>query len=82
MLVIYGSMLCKDCVECRKDLDQAGISYEFRDFSQSLLWLKDFLKIRDSDPQFSEVKTAGAIGIPCIVGENGEVFLEWDTFLE
>ena len=25
MLKIYGSMLCPDCVECRKDLDQAGI---------------------------------------------------------
>ena len=24
MLKIYGSMLCKDCVQCREDLDKAG----------------------------------------------------------
>ena len=31
MLKIYGSMLCPDCVQIRKDLDKAGVEYEYLD---------------------------------------------------
>ena len=81
MLKIYGSMLCPDCVACRQDLDAAGVSYEYCDFSENLLWLKEFLAIRDNDPQFVELKQAGKIGIPCIIRENSTVTLDWEEFI-
>ena len=37
MLKIYGSMLCKDCVECVADLKKANVEFEFYDFADSLL---------------------------------------------
>ena len=77
MIKIYGSMLCPDCVKCREDLDQAGISYEYLDFAQSLAYLKEFLKIRETCPLFEEVKSRGGIGIPCIVKEDGSITLDW-----
>ena len=80
MLKIYGSMLCPDCVKCREDLDRAGVSYEYLDFSDSLVNLKEFLKLREL-PMFEEVKAAGSIGIPCIVDENGTVSLTWDQYI-
>lgn len=76
-MIIYGSMLCPDCVECRKDLDAAGKAYEYRDFSENLLHLKEFLKLRDENPLFEEVKREGKIGIPCIVHDDGSVALIW-----
>lgn len=82
MLKIYGSMLCPDCVACRADLDKAGIAYEYLDFSESLLNLKAFLKIRDGNPMFDEVRAAGSIGIPCIVKEDGSVTLDWEEFIK
>lgn len=81
MLKIYGSMLCKDCVACRKELDQAGVAYEFLDFADSLVNLKTFLSLRDNNSQFSKIRETGKIGIPCIVDDDGEIFLEWDSFL-
>ena len=81
MLKIYGSMLCPDCVQCRNDLDGAGVTYEYLDFSESLLHLKEFLKIRDESPLFAELKQAGKIGIPCIVTEDGAVHLDWAEFM-
>ena len=45
MLKIYGSMLCRDCVECVEDLKKANVEFEFLDFADSLLHLKEFLKI-------------------------------------
>lgn len=80
MLKIYGSMMCPDCVECRKDLDEAGVSYEYLDFADSLRNLKEFLKIRDREAMFDSLKADGKIGIPCIVREDGSVTLDWEEF--
>ena len=78
MIKIYGSMLCKDCVQCREDLDKAGISYEYLDFADNLQHLKEFLAIREENPLFDEVREKGGIGIPCIVKEDGSITLDWE----
>ena len=74
---IYGSMLCPDCVQCCKDLDVAGTSYVFCDFANDLKNLKEFLRIRDTEAIFDDVKREGKIGIPCIVTDDGSVSLSW-----
>lgn len=74
---IYGSMLCPDCVECCKDLDAAGTSYVFYDFADDLRNLKEFLKLRDTNPVFDTLKQEGKIGIPCIVHSDGTISLTW-----
>lgn len=81
MLKIYGSMLCPDCVKCREDLDKAGVDYEYLDFSDSLKNLKEFLAIRDSSDLFDDVRKNGSIGIPCILEENGSIFLDWEAYM-
>lgn len=81
MLKIYGSMLCPDCVRCRRDLDSAGVAYEYLDFSDNLGNLKEFLALRDSLALFVPVKAGGSIGIPCIVREDGSVTLDWEEFM-
>lgn len=77
-MTIYGSMLCPDCVQCRKTLDRAGIEYTFLDFGEDLKHLKAFLQIRDGNPLFDAVRREGKIGIPCIVGSDGSVRLDWE----
>lgn len=81
MIKIYGSMLCKDCVQCREDLDKAGTSYEYLDFAENLLHLKEFLALRDGNPLFDAVREKGGIGIPCIVKDDGCVTLDWEEFM-
>jgi glutaredoxin-related protein len=82
MLKIYGSMLCKDCVECVEDLKKANVDFEFLDFADSLLYLKEFLAIRDGNDQFNAAREKGSIGIPAIVKEDSSVTLDWDEFLK
>ena len=60
---------------------EAGIAYEYLDFSEELKNLKEFLKIRDGNPLFDELRAEGKIGIPCIVTEDGRVTLDWSEFL-
>lgn len=81
MLTIYGSMMCPDCVECRKDLDEAGVEYTYLDFAEDLRNLKAFLALRDTDPAFAQVREEGRIGIPCIMGEDGTVSLDWSMYV-
>ena len=81
MLKIYGSMMCPDCVECRRDLDEAGVAYEYLDFADDLRNLKAFLALRDQEKVFEEVRAEGKIGIPCILREDGLVTLDWAEYV-
>ena len=81
MLKIYGSMLCKDCVECVAALKKANVEFEFCDFADNLHYLKEFLKIRDESSLFNQVREKGSIGIPTIVKADGSVCLDWAEFL-
>ena len=82
MLKIYGSMLCPDCVKCCQDLKNANVAFEYYDFCDSLLYLKEFLKMRDESSIFEEARSNGKIGIPCILREDGTITLEWEDFLK
>lgn len=76
-MIIYGSKLCPDCVRCLEDMEKNGVRYEYRDFGNDLRALKEFLTIRDRDPQFNSIREDGKIGIPCIVDDDGTVRLNW-----
>lgn len=82
MLKIYGSQQCSDCVNCKRDLDAANVPYLYLNISENLLFLKKFLKHRDSNPLFDEIKKRGQIGIPCIEREDGSITFEWDEFIK
>ncbi len=81
MLRIYGSMLCKDCVQCREDLDKAGVAYQYLDFADDLMHLKEFMKMRDTLPVFATARQEGKIGIPWVIDVNGEVSLDWTQLM-
>jgi len=44
------------------------------DITENLMFLKMFLKYRDNNPVFDEIKEKGYIGIPCVVVNEGEKF--------
>ena len=80
MLKVYGSMLCPDCVQCRAELDKAGVAYEYLDFAENLRNLKEFLILRET-PLFADIRKEGKIGIPCIVKEDGSITLSWEEYM-
>ena len=82
MLTIYGSLLCPDCVRCCEELKTANIDFEYCDFAENLLFLKEFLQLRDNHPIFTPVRDAGKIGIPCILRDDGSLTLDWEEFLQ
>ena len=80
MLKIFGSPLCKDCVICKEELDRAGVPYVYMDITGNLVFLKKFLKLRETSA-IEMIRQKGQIGIPCILREDDSLTIDWKEFL-
>ncbi len=74
-ITIYGSKHCPDCVTMKEYLSSNNVEYIYLDITESMLYLKMFLKHRDFRPEFEEIKKANRVGIPCIMINKEEKFL-------
>lgn len=81
MLKVYGSDHCPDCTACKAAFGKNGIEYEYINITGSMRDLKAFLKLRDTDPVFDDIKKAGGVGIPAILTEDGTITLDWEKVL-
>lgn len=81
-IVVFGSKYWPDCDPTKEYLSKNNIDYSYLDISDGMLNLKKFLKYRDSRKEFEEVKNMGAIGLPCIVVNDGEQILFDHTKLQ
>ena len=52
MITIYGSEMCPDCRECKRNFDAHGIAYEFLSVTEELKNLRAFLILRDGNAVF------------------------------
>ena len=82
MLKVYGSDLCPDCVACKTAFDANDVVYDFVNVTESMRNLKDFLKIRDTNPVFDDARQKGYVGIPALLREDGSITLDWETYLK
>lgn len=53
-------------------LSNNGVEFEYIDITDSMRNLKIFLKLRDTRPEFAEIKKLGRVGVPLIMVGNGE----------
>ncbi len=82
MLKIYGREDCQDYVNLKASLDANNVAYDFRNIGDSLHDMAVFIKIRDTNPVFDEIKGTGKIGIPAVVTEDKSVFIDWEGYLK
>ena len=81
MLKIYGSDLCPDCIQCKAELDAAGVAYEYLSITDDLRNLKAFLKLRENRAEFASVRAGESIGIPCILTAEDHLTFDWGSYL-
>lgn len=53
-------------------LSSNDIKFVYMDITEGLFNLKTYLKLRDTRPEFDEIKERGIVGIPFIMINNGE----------
>lgn len=81
MIKVYGSNMCPDCEELKKNLDFYKIEYEYININENLKKLKEFLHIRDNLDIFASAKEKGQIGIP-LIEEDEKYYLNPRAFIE
>ena len=80
-VTIYGMHKCINCRETIGLFDSKKIHYDFIEITDSTTTMKEFLKYRDNEDLFIEVKKENKIGIPFFVFEDGFKTLDTDTAL-
>lgn len=75
MIKIYGMSTCPDCAYLYDQI-KGRDEFEMIDIGSHVKLLKEFLRIRDNNSIFDEIKKEGKAGIPCFVLEDGTVTLE------
>jgi len=63
-------------------LSNNGIEFEYIDITDSMRNLKIYLKLRDTRPEFDEIKKIGRVGVPFIMIGNGEKLMFDEPDLE
>lgn len=81
-MIIYGTEICKDCLAFKECLDANNVDYDFRDIGKDTRFLSEFMKLRDLNPAFEDIKGTGSIGIPAIVIDNENVTIDWENYLK
>ena len=87
MIKIYGMPTCPDCTYVEEQIKgndryqvieeqiKGNDRYQVIDIGAHVKNLKEFLRLRDSNPAFDGARRSGAAGIPCFLLEDGTVTL-------
>ena len=63
---------CPDCSEIKARLS-GNPDFEIIDIGEHVRNLKEFIRLRDSSPEFESIKAIGSIGIPCFAEDDGSI---------
>lgn len=72
---LYGSHLCKDCPPAVEYLTDHQVDFTFYDISNNLSALRTFLRLREGNVAFDRARQNDQIGIPCLVTDEGKLFI-------
>lgn len=79
---MLGTNLCIECEKAEKHLKEAGIPFDYVDFTNSIMDLKEFVTFRDTHSEFNSVRGTGKVGIPCFVFDDGTITFDINKAIE
>ncbi len=82
MVMMYGTDLCPDCLAAKEAFDSNGIAYKYVEITETLGAMKQFLKLRDTNDAFKDVRGNGKIGIPAVIISANEITLDWEGYVK
>ncbi|MDF2544580.1 MAG: hypothetical protein K0S47_4298 [Herbinix sp.] len=82
-VIMYGTEICPDCVEAKEQLMKSPeIELDYRNITETITTLKEFLSYRDHDELFISVKEEGRVGIPFFLLEDGRKTFDVTDIIE
>lgn len=80
-VTVLGSHLCEDTRNALKVLEEKNFEVKFKNFSEDLAFLKEFLEIRETNQLYEAVRANKGLGIPCFCLEDGSMTLDLENVL-
>lgn len=74
-IVLYGTQTWGGCPPVKEVLSQKNVKYAYVDICESVGTLKRFLTIRDTAPEYEEVRNTHRAGIPMIVIDDKVILI-------
>jgi len=81
-VTVIGSHLCPDTLAALNKLSAAGADLDFKDILSCHADLKDYLKLRDTNVLYEEIRGTERLGVPCFILEDNEVTMDINKVLE
>ena len=81
-VTIIGSHLCPDTLAALNKLSAIGAEIDFKDILSCHADLKEYLKLRDTNVLYEEIRGTELLGVPCFILENNEVTMDINKVLE
>ncbi|MCR1973265.1 glutaredoxin [Clostridium sporogenes] len=81
-ITVIGSHLCPDTLAALDKLSAVGADIDFKDILSCHTDLKEYLKLRDTNALYEEIKGTESLGIPCFVLENNELTMDIKKVIE
>lgn len=81
-VTVIGSHLCPDTLAALNKLTEAGADIDFKDILSCHGDLKEYLKLRDKNVLYEEIRGTERLGIPCFILENKEMTMDINKALE
>ena len=75
---MYGSNACPDTIYAIYELRKQGLHCEYREIGSSMMFMREFLHYRETDPKFIPVRENGGVGVPFFVMDDGRTTLDID----
>ncbi len=74
-VTMIGSHLCPDTFAAMSALLAAGAEVSYKDILSCHADLKAYLKLRDTNKAYADIRGTDMLGIPCFVLEDGCITL-------
>ena len=76
MVIIYGLKTCPYCDYIKAQLAGKEDQFHYIDIGTNVKYMSEFIRLRDTRPEFDHSKKIGDIGIPAFVLEDGSITLD------
>ncbi|PKM51414.1 MAG: glutaredoxin [Firmicutes bacterium HGW-Firmicutes-7] len=82
-ITMYGTEICPDCVVAKQQMkENHNIELDYRNITEEISTLKEFLAYRDQEEIFAPVIAAGKIGIPFFILEDETKTFDISNYIE
>lgn len=74
-IIVYGSPFWPGCEVMKEVLSNNDISFVYEDITSGMRQLKSFLKLRDTNEKFDEIRGTTRVGLPTVLVDFKDVYV-------